>query len=64
VVHEPALLPALAERVVALRAGRVVFDLPLGQVSEKMLKDLYASPDSAAAPAVVGHPRSSLKALA
>jgi phosphonate transport system ATP-binding protein len=64
VVHEPALLSALAERVVALRAGRVVFDLPLTQVSEKMLKDLYASPDSAAAPAAVGHPRSSLKALA
>jgi phosphonate transport system ATP-binding protein len=64
VVHEPALLPALADRVVALRAGRVVFDLPLGQVSEKMLKDLYANADPAAAPAVVGHHPSSLKALA
>jgi phosphonate transport system ATP-binding protein len=47
VVHEPALLPALAHRVIGLRDGRVVFDCPIDHVSENLLKDLYAHPDSA-----------------
>jgi phosphonate transport system ATP-binding protein len=41
VVHSPALLPLLAERVIGLRAGRVVLDAPLAQVSEAQLARLY-----------------------
>jgi phosphonate transport system ATP-binding protein len=28
-VHNPALLPLLAERVIGLKQGRIAFDLPL-----------------------------------
>ncbi len=45
VVHNPSLLPLLAERVVGLRQGRIVFDLPLAQVDDQRLLGLYRADD-------------------
>jgi phosphonate transport system ATP-binding protein len=45
VVHDPALLPLLAHRVIGLRQGRVVFDGPLSGWQPDDLKDLYAAID-------------------
>jgi phosphonate transport system ATP-binding protein len=41
VLHNPALLPLLANRVIALKAGRIAFDLPLAQVDPADLAALY-----------------------
>lgn len=41
VVHNPALLPLLADRVIGLKLGKVVFDLPVAQVDDRQLLDLY-----------------------
>ncbi len=41
VVHNPALLPLLAERVIGLKDGRIAFDLPIGQVDDARLAALY-----------------------
>jgi phosphonate transport system ATP-binding protein len=41
VVHQAALLPGLAERVIGLAGGRLVFDLPRAEVSAGRLRDLY-----------------------
>ena len=41
VVHNPALLPMLAERVIGLKHGRIAFDLPQAKVSDQDLADLY-----------------------
>ncbi len=41
VVHEPALLPVLGERVLGLRDGRLVFDRPVAQVDAALLAALY-----------------------
>ena len=41
VVHNTALLPLLAERVIGLRQGRCIFDLPLAAVGEATLAALY-----------------------
>jgi phosphonate transport system ATP-binding protein len=41
VVHNPQLLPLLAERVIGLRHGRCVFDLPLAAVDAATLAALY-----------------------
>lgn len=41
VLHNPALLPLLAERVIGLKQGRIAFDLPLAAVGEQALGDLY-----------------------
>lgn len=47
VVHDPGLLPALAERVIGLRHGRIAFDLPQREVNEDCLAWLYRTqPDS------------------
>jgi len=43
VVHNPALLPLLADRVIGLKAGRIAFDLPLEQLDADRLGDLYRS---------------------
>ena len=51
VVHNPALLPLLADRVVGLRQGQVVFDLPRSQVDGSLLAALYAAPATPALPA-------------
>jgi phosphonate transport system ATP-binding protein len=41
VLHNPALLPLLADRVIALKAGRIAFDLPVAQVEPADLAALY-----------------------
>lgn len=43
VVHNTALLPLLADRVIGLRQGRVVFDLAQAQVDTAQLAALYRS---------------------
>ncbi|HSG21550.1 MAG TPA: ATP-binding cassette domain-containing protein, partial [Azonexus sp.] len=45
VVHNPSLLPLLAERVIGLKQGRVAFDLPIAAVDDEKLMTLYR-PDS------------------
>ncbi|MBK7955379.1 MAG: ATP-binding cassette domain-containing protein [Candidatus Accumulibacter sp.] len=56
VVHSPALLPLLAERVIGLKQGRIAFDLPLASVGDHELGNLYRSAGGAvralASPAV------------
>jgi phosphonate transport system ATP-binding protein len=41
VVHNPSLLPLLAERVIGLRQGRIAFDLPIAAVDDEKLVNLY-----------------------
>ena len=41
VVHDAALLPALADRVIGLRHGRIVFDMPMSDVHPSQLSALY-----------------------
>lgn len=41
VVHNPALLPLLADRVIGLRQGRIAFDLPLTNLDHQDLANLY-----------------------
>ena len=45
VVHQPSLLPLLADRVIGLNAGRIVFDCPLAAVDASLLDALYAVSD-------------------
>lgn len=47
VVHNPALLPVLARRVIGLRQGRIAFDLPVDAVGDRQLLDLYRPADQA-----------------
>lgn len=46
VVHDPALLPVLAERVIGIRAGRILFDLPVADVDHAALDALYREADT------------------
>ena len=41
VVHNPSLLPLLADRVIGLKQGRISFDLPIAAVDDQKLVDLY-----------------------
>ena len=41
VVHDPALLPLLADRVIGLKGGQVAFDVALGDLDAVRLQDLY-----------------------
>ena len=41
VVHNTALLPLLADRLIGLSQGRLVFDLPMSEVTETQLASLY-----------------------
>lgn len=41
VVHNPALLPVLSQRVIGMQNGRIAFDLPLDQVSTERIDSLY-----------------------
>ncbi|MEY8876149.1 MAG: phosphonate ABC transporter ATP-binding protein [Leptothrix sp. (in: b-proteobacteria)] len=54
VVHSPALLPRLADRVIGLRDGRIAFDRPLAQLDLAQLGGWYDAaptpPTAAAAP--------------
>lgn len=43
VVHQPDLLPDLADRVIGLAGGVVVFDLPQAAVGPALLADLYGT---------------------
>jgi phosphonate transport system ATP-binding protein len=54
VVHQPALLPLLAERVLGLRGGRIVWDLPLPAVDDAALAGLYGPAAPAADAAAPG----------
>jgi len=44
VVHQTDLLPLLAERVLGLAHGRIVWDLPVGGVDDAALEALYGAP--------------------
>ena len=50
--HQPAIAAAVADRVVALRAGRVVLDAPPRQLSDAALAPVYAAEQPAAEPPV------------
>ncbi|HEX7951459.1 MAG TPA: hypothetical protein VF523_00130, partial [Burkholderiales bacterium] len=41
VAHTLRLLPNLAQRVIGMRAGRIVFDAPIGSVDDNQLQQLY-----------------------
>jgi len=41
VVHDPALLPLLADRVIGIKGGQVAFDVALGDLDAARLRDLY-----------------------
>ena len=41
VVHNPSLLPVLAKRVIGLKAGHIVFDVPTHEINEQRLQSLY-----------------------
>ncbi len=41
VVHNPSLLPMLAQRVLGLKQGRIVFDVPLAALDDPQLASLY-----------------------
>jgi phosphonate transport system ATP-binding protein len=64
VVHDTSLLPLLADRVIGLASGRVVFDRPLRALDPGTLAALYGSATDASArnddappgPAVMGTP--------
>lgn len=47
VVHDTELLPRLADRVIGLKEGRLVFDVPLQTLSPDLLKNLYETGDPA-----------------
>ena len=44
VVHDPALLPLLATRVLGMAEGRVCWDLPVAELSPARLQALYTRP--------------------
>ena len=48
VVHNPSLLPLLADRVLGLKEGRLVFDLPVQEVDDSTLTRLYRQSKPAA----------------
>jgi len=57
VVHNPSLLPLLAERVIGLKQGRLVFDKPIADVSDAELARLYRPDDDGTLwPLSVGSP--------
>lgn len=41
VIHNPSLLPLLAQRVIGMKQGHIVFDLPLAAVDAPCLDQLY-----------------------
>ena len=55
VVHSPALIPVLADRVIGLKGGRVAFDLPAADLTDAQLNELYRTgPSSPANPWSMG----------
>lgn len=53
VVHDPALLRQLADRVIGLKDGQVVFDVSIDDLSAALLNDLYAAQEPAQTPAPI-----------
>lgn len=51
VVHEPDLLPLVADRVIGLNGGRLAFDLPVASVTQAVLGTLYGGSGRGTAPA-------------
>jgi phosphonate transport system ATP-binding protein len=51
VLHNPALIPLLADRVIGMQRGRIAFDLPRDALSESHLARLYRQ-DATAASAI------------
>ncbi len=49
VVHNPSLLPILADRVIGLKGGRIEFDLALPEVNDARLASLYRPREADAA---------------
>lgn len=47
VVHDTELLPRLADRVIGLKEGRLIFDVPLKDLSPDLLRHLYETGDPA-----------------
>ncbi|WP_062317781.1 phosphonate ABC transporter ATP-binding protein [Demequina maris] len=47
-LHDVSLARRVAQRIVGMREGRVVFDLPVGDVTDALLADLYANEGLAA----------------
>ena len=47
VLHDVSLLGVLADRVIGLRRGRLVFDLPVGRVDDALLSKLHDDAESA-----------------
>lgn len=45
VVHDPALLPLLADRIIALKQGRILFDMARTALTVSQLEALYAEAD-------------------
>ena len=41
VVHNPSLIPLLADRVLGLRQGKLVFDMPVSTLDDASLAGLY-----------------------
>lgn len=41
ILHNPNLIPLLATRVIGLKHGEIVFDLPVEQVDQRCLNQLY-----------------------
>lgn len=50
VVHDPALLPLLADRVIGLKQGQIVFDLPTHTLTPSHLEPLYGHTTDLARP--------------
>ena len=44
VCHNPSLLPLLADRVLGLQGGKLLFDLPIADLSDARLAQLYRVP--------------------
>ena len=64
VVHNTALLPLLADRVIGLRQGRVVFDLPQAQVDAAQLAALYGGASASTRANVAEHQDKQMKGQA
>ena len=47
VVHNTALLPYLADRVLGFKSGKIVFDLPVADVDDEKLNQLYENEKTA-----------------
>ncbi len=56
VVHDPALLPLLADRVIGLRHGQIAFDVPASGLAPSLLDHLYGDRQEGAAYRAATHP--------